>query len=101
MGATIFDLETVRFLELCGLILAIRVTGAFVNSKSKRLRKPITMGHCTFCGQPLALSVSDSGIRIFRCQPCGLFGQAVTPPRVFRPRPREKRRKRKLWRVAS
>jgi hypothetical protein len=71
-----------------------------VNGKPKRLTKPITTGRCAFCGQPLGLSVSDSGIRIFRCEPCGLFGQAVTPPREFRPRPREKRRKRRLWRDA-
>lgn len=67
-----------------------------MNTKPKHLTKPITTGRCAFCGEPLVLSVSDAGTRIFRCEPCGLFGQAVTPPREFRPRPREKRRKKKV-----
>ena len=74
---------------------------SLVNGKPKGLTKPITTGRCGFCGQRLELSVSESDIRIFRCKPCGLFGQAITPPRCFRPRPGEKRRERRLWRVAD
>src|SRR6266850_4857110 len=68
-----------------------------VNKFSKRLRQAIGTGRCSFCNGNLELSVAASRIRIFRCRPCGLFGQSLTPPIKFRPRPTEKRRKRKLW----
>jgi len=72
-----------------------------VNDSAKRLSKPIGNGRCGFCGQRLRLGVSSAGVRIFRCGTCGLFGQALTPPRKFRPKPSEKKRRRQRWHIAS
>jgi hypothetical protein len=72
-----------------------------VNGKPKGRSKAIGTGCCPFCDASLALSVSKSGVRIFRCSDCGLYGQSTTPPRRFRARPRELRRERRLWHVAN
>ena len=65
--------------------------------KHQRSREAKRLGCCAFCGRPLELSVSSAGVRIFRCVPCGQFGQATNLPRHFRPRKRELRRKRRRW----
>jgi hypothetical protein len=72
-----------------------------VNVRPKASENLVVTGRCPFCGRPLELSVSSSSIRIFRCVLCGLFGQAITPTRKYRPRQTEKANRRKSWRVAS
>ena len=72
-----------------------------MNDSAKRLSKPMGSGLCGFCAGRLSLSVSNAGVRIFRCTPCGLFGQALTPPRKFRPNPTEKKKRKRRWRIVG
>lgn len=72
-----------------------------VDFRVKRMGVKRGNGHCAFCGRQLMLGVATSGVRIFRCDSCGMFGQAMTPPKEFRPTQEELKRERNRWRVAS
>jgi len=53
-----------------------------VNHRAKRFGKAIGQGQCPFCDQPMRLSVSTSGIRIFRCDPSGIQVLIRGPPGI-------------------
>ena len=67
--------------------------------KPKVPRKQRQVVRCPFCRGRLELSISRSAVRIFRCRSCSLFGQAMTPPKIFWPRRKEVHRRRRRWHI--